>query len=259
MKFGIYIVILTLLLCVVFSSNAAVIDWNTIEVAYLFDSDFETTAVDSSQNGRDGQISGAKHVDGIFSQALEFDGIDDSVMSTGYFGVGGTEPRTTVFWFKGSDIRPHTYIRWGRNAGGEKYNIRANVTGQTCRLRVEVNGGYSIGDDNICDDNWHHLAVVFPEGSDSVMDHNLYVDGRLQNNEVLEKNMNTDGNTLEVDIGGKGTSREFTLGLVDEFAIFNVGLTVEQIDEIRNKGFSRILSVNPKGKLTTSWGIIKKY
>ena len=35
------------------------------------------------------------------------------------------------------------------------------------------------------------------------MDHNLYVDGRLQNNEVLEKNMNTDGNTLEVDIGGE--------------------------------------------------------
>ena len=58
---------------------------------------------------------------------------------------------------------------------------------------------------------------------------------------------------------GKGTSREFTLGLVDEFAIFNVGLTVEQIDEIRNKGFGHILSVNPKGKLTTSWGIIKKY
>ena len=46
-------------------SHSAVIDKATVEVAYLFDEGKGNVAKDISGNGRDGDISGAKHVKGV--------------------------------------------------------------------------------------------------------------------------------------------------------------------------------------------------
>lgn len=145
------------------------IDPRTVELLLLFDESKGDVAGDSSGNGRDGAITGAKWVDGKFGKALEFDGVDDKVVTTGYFGVGGKDPRTTVFWWKGSDAIQHSWVKWGINSTGQKYYIRGDITvaGKTT-LRVEVEGGQSYGSTNVCDGEWHHLAVVFPDGSDSV-------------------------------------------------------------------------------------------
>lgn len=238
---------------------AAVIDADTIELAYLFDEGEGDVAKDASRNGRDGAISGAKYVKGKFGTCLEYDGVDDNLIPTDYFGVGGTEPRTTVFWFKAGGTRDHSWVKWGRNAGGEKYYIRAHPSGQECFLRVEVNGGQNYGADDVCDGEWHHCAVVFPEGADSVQDHDLYVDGELQTKRGNDKAMNTDGETQAVNIGARITGHQFMLGLLDELAIFNVDLSETQINAIRKNGLKGSLSVDPQGKLTTSWAMIKTY
>ncbi len=56
-------------------------------------------------------------------------------------------------------------------------------------------------------------------------------------------------------------SGEYYNGLIDEFAIFNVALTEDDIKTIMDKGLARALgiaAVSPSGKLTATWGSIKK-
>ena len=238
-------------------SSAVVIDRDTIEFAYLFDEGKGDIAEDLSENGRDGEITGAKYVDGVFGKCLQYDGVDDNLIVPDFTGVNGLQPRTTVFWFKSEGTRDHSWVKWGANRAGEKYYIRAHPRGGGCNLRIEVSGGQNFGADNVCDGEWHHCAVVFPEGSDSVKDHDLYVDGILQTKEGNDQEMNTDGNTVLVNIGARLTGHTFLLGLLDEVAIFNTDLSLEQIDTIMNNGLEGALGVDPQGKLATNWARIK--
>lgn len=239
--------------------QAAIIDQDSIEFAFLFDEGSGNIAKDASNNERNADIFGAQYVNGRFGKALQFDGVDDYLLVPDFTGVGALEPRSTVFWFKAEGTRDHSWLKWGRNAGGEKYYIRAHVSGDQCYLRIEVNGGQNYGADDVCDGQWHHCAVVFPEGSSAVKDHDLYVDGKKQTKAGTEKEMNTDGATVPINIGSRLTGHSFILGLMDEVAIFNVDLTESQINAIREDGLDGALSVNPEGKLATSWANIKTY
>ncbi len=103
------------------------------------------------------------------------------------------------------------------------------------------------------------LALVFPEGADSVQDHDLYVDGKLQEKIGNDVEMNTNGEAQEINIGARLTGHNFLFGLLDELAIFSVGLDADQINAIRENGLHNTVSVDPQGKLATSWAKIKKY
>lgn len=251
------IIILTVSIASV--SHAAALEKDTLEVAYLFDGNSADVVKDISGNDRHGALTGAKRVEGVFGKGLEYDGSDDNVIVTGYNGIGGTEPRTTVFWFKSTTVRDHSWVKWGVNVAGQKYYIRAHIRGNECNLRVEVNGGNNFGTDNVCDGEWHHCAVVFPIGSDAVKDHDLYVDGKLQEKEGTEHVMNTNVDTQAVNMGARLANHTFMLGSFDEVAIFNVALDLKQIDAIRETGLQTALGVDPQEKLTTRWAMIKKY
>jgi hypothetical protein len=241
-------------------SDAAIIDKKTVELAFLFDEKPGKTVKDSSGNGHDGTVvSGPKWVKGKFGNCLEYDGKDDNIIVEGYFGVGGQEPRTTVFWFKAGDTREHSWVKWGPNVDTQKYYVRAHLRGADCNLRVEVAGGQNYGADNVCDGEWHHCAVVFPKGSDSVQDHDLYVDGKLQSKEGGDKPMDTDIKQVEVNMGDFLAHHAFMFGLFDEVAIFNVELSKKQIDAIRTDGLAAALSIEPRGKLATKWATVKVY
>ena len=240
-------------------SWAAPLDPQTVVFAYLFDEGRGNVATDISGNGRDGDISGAKYVEGVFGTCLDYDGKDDNLVVTGYTGISGTEPRTTVFWFKAGDVREHSWVKWGLNATGTKYYVRAHLRGGDCNLRVEVSGGQNYGADNVCDEEWHHMAVVFPEGSEAVKDHDLYVDGELQSKEGTDQVMDTDGEGQEVNMGDFLLHHEFMFGLFDEVALFNVALTENEINIIRESGLQAALGVEPDGKLATRWAMLKRY
>ncbi len=240
-------------------SHARVISDDNVEVVYLFDEGDGDVAIDSSPNGRDGTIVGAQYVNGVYGTALQYDGVDDNLIITGYAGVGGVDPRTTLFWFKSEGTRDHSWVKWGPNASGEKYYIRGHVTGQECYLRIEVNGGQNYGNTDVCDGEWHHCALVFPAGSDSVQDHHLYVDGVLQEKIGNDKEMNTNSVAQDVNIGARLTGHTFMLGFLDELAIFSTDLDADQINNIKDNGLYGSVSVDPKGKLATNWASIKKY
>ena len=255
----VWVTVLIFMMSIAGISYAAAIEADTVEVAYLLDENSGNTAKDISGNDRHGEITGAKRVEGVFGKALEYDGTDDNLIVTGYNGIGGTEPRTTVFWFKTTTVRDHSWVKWGINSPSQKYYIRAHVRGNACNLRVEVNSGNNFGTDNVCDGEWHHCAVVFPDGSDAVKDHDLYVDGKLQEKEGTEFAMDTNTDTQAVNIGARLANHTFMLGSMDEVAIFNVDLSLREIDAIRNNGLKSALGIDPQDKLATRWGMIKTY
>ena len=238
--------------------HARVVEDENVEVAYLFEKGEGDVAYDSSPNGRDGTIVGAQWVDAVYGTGLQYDGEDDNLIIDGYAGVGGTTPRTILFWFKSDSTRQHSWVKWGPNTAGAKYYIRAHPSGEQCFLRIEVNGGQNYGQDDVCDGEWHHCAVVFPDGADSVQDHDLYVDGNLQEDTGNDRVMDT-GVEQIVNVGARLTGHHFLHGIMDELAILSIELDAEQINEIKDNGLYGSVSVDPKGKLATNWASIKKY
>jgi hypothetical protein len=78
------------------------------------------------------------------------------------------------------------------------------------------------------------------------------------------------GNTVELDasrsfrIGGIATAGvtpgNFFSGSIDEVALFNEALLLEDIQELMNLGIEEALKLTPveaKGKLATTWGCIR--
>lgn len=257
-------IIVLFVIGIVAGSAHARIDPGTVELLLLLDDGAGDVARDSSVNGHDGDITGTGWTDGRFGGAIEFGGVaDDMIIVSGYFGIGGTDPRTTVFWWKSDDAASrHSWIKWGVDLAGQKYYIRGDETVAGIKtLRVEVNGGQCYGSTNVCDGEWHHLAVVFPDGADSVQDHLLYVDGVLEVNAGGDQTMDTENMTTDVRIGtqipGVG-QHEFANGIMDEIAIFSVDLTQDEINTVMTAGLAQMLAVDHVDKLSTTWGRIKE-
>lgn len=239
--------------------HARVVEDTNVEVVYLFDEGEGDVAIDSSPNGRNGTIIGAQYVNGVFGTGLQYDGVDDNLIIDDYAGVGGQDPRSILFWFKADETRQHSWVKWGPNTTGAKYYIRAHPSGEQCFLRIEVAGGQNYGNDDVCDGEWHHCAVIFPSGSDSVQDHDLYVDGNLQEKVGNDQVMDTDAQAQVVNIGARITGHHFLYGMLDELAIFSTDLDADQINNIKDNGLYGSVSVDPQDKLATSWASIKKY
>ncbi|GIX06773.1 MAG: hypothetical protein KatS3mg115_1176 [Candidatus Poribacteria bacterium] len=231
-----------------------------LEGLWLFDEGSGDIARDSSGNGRDGEILGnPAWVDGVFGMALEFDGVDDHVVISGYTGVGGNTPRTVMLWWKAYDAREHSWVKWGIVQDTRKYYVRAHLAGNTCFLRVETQGGQHYGSTDVCNGEWHHLAVVFPPDSDNVKDHLLYVDGVLEEQTAGNPvGVDTDVASQEVNIGAPLAHHVYAHGVMDEVAIYSRALSKEEIQTIMNNGFRLSLAVSPAGKLATRWAALKQ-
>lgn len=92
--------------CWLTTPNAAAIDSSNIMGMWLFNEGNGNTAEDSSGNGNDGKIHGAKWVDGKFGKALEFDGTDDWVEVAHSNTLGFTKGTsfTITVHFKGTKV-----------------------------------------------------------------------------------------------------------------------------------------------------------
>ena len=190
-----------------------------------------TTAADSSQHGRKGTLVDGlsfenNSVAGRIGKALKFEGKQGHVEIAGYKGVTGTAPRTVAAWIKTSQRRGDI-IRWGSDDAGKIFRF-GFIRG---RVGLDPSGGYLYVNDDLTDDEWHHVAVVVVEGDppnlhDSV---NLYVDGQpadIHDIGLLDLWPLDTGDDMAVTIG-----RGFT-GLIDEVRLYDRALSAEEINAL---------------------------
>ena len=240
--------------------SLAEIDPESITGMWLFDEGKGGTAADSSENGNDGEIHGAKWVDGKFGKALEFDGASNwvEVPHSNTVGFKAGVSFTITCYFKGtrvagalvgknyedtSQVVPW-YLLW--NGGGDNKVTLYLRDGASTSFRA--NGTTEIGDDK-----WHFVVGRADADAGKA---SIWIDGKME----AEADFNTkDGYGTGDGVFHVGRHYDrYTEGIIDEVALFNVALEEEDIKFLMENGLETAAAVEPVNKLTTTWGRIKQ-
>jgi len=226
--------------------SSAEFDLKTVAGMWLFDEGKGDTAVDSSENGKDGElVNGPKWTkDGKFGAALEFDGNESKGhVVVGDLGLSGAV--TLVLWANPSDA-------------ADDDRLISNISGPTnpaftTRFQsgaVEVwSSAWKPVIPEFDDNEWGHYAFVF-DGEGNVTG---YYNGK-------EGDTVADSYTFtEIGIGANFLDQwgQYFSGQFDEIAFFSVALTADDIKILVTKGLKSALAVYPAGKLATTWSNIK--
>jgi len=97
---------------------------------------------------------------------------------------------------------------------------------------------------------WHFVASVY-DGKDLVQ----YVDGKQDIK--MAGGGNFDSVAMVFRIGQAQTGLISMNGTIDEVAVFDTALSVEDLEAIRTKGIAGALAVSPSGKLGATWASLK--
>jgi len=233
------------------------IDPDKAVAIWLFDEGEDEITKDSSDNGNDGEFVGnPKWVKGKFGNALSFNGAGDVVRISDFGMVVPTSEITIVAWAKveatkeqdlftfeplqplGGRITIH--MPW---AGIIEWQYGTPWTWKvTTPLPKDAVG------------NWKHWAFVASVSEEFMK---IYEDGsEIKNLQKWGVPSNFKQCSANWHIGGR-LSSSFE-GEIDEAAVFNVVLTENDINSIRNEGLeTAILAVFPSDKLATVWGRVK--
>jgi len=244
------------------AQSSAKIDPETCVGAWFFDDGKGDTARDLSGKGNDGLlISKPKWVEGKFGRALEFDG-SNYVEVPHADSLTMTNEITVAFWFRTDKKMPAFGDR--QAVVGKhylEYEVGIYPNGGVHTYTSNGAGGYdeginvSKGGGDWTLKEWYHLAWTL-DGKHEI----VYVNG-INIGEFNKPNEGTRPGPHTLDIGRRqGGSLPFE-GVVDEVAVFNAVLSEEDILDCMDKGLERALgfsAIEPSGKLTTTWGQIKK-
>ena len=226
--------------------SSAELDLKTVVGMWLFDEGKGDTAVDSSENGNDGElVNGPKWIkDGQFGAALEFDGNESKGhVVVGNLGLSGAV--TLILWAKPSDA-------------ADDDRLISNLSGPT-------NPAFSIRFQSGAVDIWGRAwKPVIPKFDDNQWGHYAFVlDG--EGNATGYYNGKEEDTVVDTyiftDIGIGATFLhqwgQYFSGQFDEIAFFDVALTEDDIKILMTRGLKSALAVYPAGKLATTWGNIK--
>lgn len=238
--------------------SSARIDPETLVGVWLFDEDGGDTARDASGNGNDGTlVKNPEWVEGKFGSALEFDGTN---------GVEIANPEnfefltwTYVLWFRaaaGGDF-PNLIGRQFANAHG--WTIHLDPGGATFRIRIDTDGGINqvrTVPTFVRDEEWHHGAITQDDDNKTL---EMYINGVKGDLNYAGEYENS-GGFLKIGSPAVGAVN-LNDGAIDEVGIFDVILEEEDILDIMTDGLDAavgLLPVSPSGRLTSTWGCIKK-
>jgi hypothetical protein len=204
------------------------------------------TEKDLSQYGNDGVLIGsAKWIDGRFGKGVELPAIEDGIEIQHSDSLNwGDGPVTLEFW-----IKPYKGFNGGLDKGtGTCYILGAH--GLQLRLGKSGTGTLLQSKSELAVNEWSHIAAIKDEG-----EMEIYINGELdaegQTGEV------TVNNEQSLFIGNRPQFAEGIEGIVDEIRIWRRALSEDEIRRYMEMGKEQFIAVNPKAKLTETWGSIK--
>ena len=225
---------------------------------YSFD---DGTAKDCVGNNN-GKIEGnVKVVQGKFKNALSFDGQGAYVNlgDTANFPSGSDE-RTVAFWTLLRGQKVHMYfMSWGSHTDGAFFGPRTDGAGNIS-LMVHNGGAYEdIDSDTPLSEvleEWSHLVFTY----DGATTAEIYLNGFLIYSQDAGGVLNT-STGHDAYIGGRNVGG-YEYGVdatIDEVYIWDRALSEDEIDSLFKQHVGKPpLPVEPMGKLSTLWGIIKR-
>jgi len=247
-----------------------------IVAAWPFDGD-----LDDDIEGNDGEFIGAPakdkpvYVDGQFGRAIEFDGIDDYIEIPDDESFHLPDGLTVAAWINVNVAGDHAAICWkGEMVGwGANFSWRVCTTSDTgmtwgrCSTGSEnyfATGGVLPGTGQ-----WIHVAMTCMS-PDAPTNQRAYVNGE-DVTDVTDQAGNLtaqppflifEGEPVIIgvgrSIGGDVGNDTYFNGLIDDLGIWDRGLTVEEIEDVMNRGLPSRFSVDANGKMATTWGRIKR-
>lgn len=233
-------------LCVVINSLSAELLDDAAGI-WLFDEGKGGVAADTSGNGNDGEVSGARWAEGKFGGALEFEPPH----------VVRVEPSDSLNFKDQMTIATWVYMNKGVSDTAIRRNGSYLLEVQSATERVP--GGYVFGiwsgggftggvwgKTVVEPEKWYHIVGLY-DGSEM----KLYVDGTLEAAVKQGGDVDQAGELLFGTFGG-----EKFIGRLDEVIFFNRGITEAEIAELM-KGVEAVLPVSPQGMLTTTWSQLK--
>jgi len=223
---------------------------------WLFDEGAGKTVKDSSGNGNDGEIIGDLNwVDGKFGKALEFPG--ESMNLVQIPDSDSLNPTTGI-----------TISAWGwlADTGGNRRFLQKSTAGSDNQYRLllewgtfKFDAGPGVSPKEITTpifstEEWHHVVGTY-NGKESA----IYIDGE----KVVSQNASGEmtPSTGPIFLGAKWNDPahpgDYWKGKIDEVAVFNRGLTEDEIKSLMD-GFGKVFfAVEPKDKLAVRWGALK--
>ncbi len=245
------------------------IDPADIAAVWLFDDGSGDILTDSGGQATDGTIEGATWTTGARGGGLRFDGVDDIVRipDSDLINVtnGPWTDRTITAIFKVdvasiADRKQVIFEEGGRTRGIVIYVHGGNVyVGAWNRAEYNWDGAWPSVP--IQSDVWYHVGLVIRDGGNVVEPDKfeMWFNGEKVASEPGGQMFNhgddigiggTSTNVVFHDDDGSGTDRDWFAGVIDEIRIFNASPSAAELTAF-------VVSVEPRGKLTTMWGEIK--
>ncbi len=229
----------------------ALCDAQDLVLHLSFDEMEGEVAKDLSEFGNDATFKGSpKLIEGVFGQALEFDG-KTSGQIPDHSSLDIVDAITIELWalVKGGEA-----IQSGVEKGSAwisgLYNLAPLYNGGTILQFFDLPD--VCNDDNIGpsiqDGEWHFLVGIWD--GDDIM---LYIDGELEADMPCKGELKPNNDPLF--IGARGGSGRFLTGALDEIKIYNYALTKEEM--LRDMAEPVSLYVDLHDRLTTVWASLK--
>ncbi|MCG8450630.1 MAG: hypothetical protein MI725_13760 [Pirellulales bacterium] len=203
----------------------------------------------------EGNINSAPtEVPGIFGNALSLDGTDDSVRSSGQAPMIEGEQRTITAWINadvGASSDYRTIMGFGKDNGAfHRFNFQLD-TG-TSELRLNTAHGVNVkpsGGPALNDGQWHHVAVVLPDGHNNTLgDVLFYIDGVEYSGTTTNgagTAIRTHGGVhTQVTVGATRQNWGYWLGELDDVALWGSPLSAAEIKAMYNVGNTPGLSLD---------------
>jgi len=234
------------------------IDLKTAAALWLFDEGKGKEVQDISGNENNGTFGGdPKWVKGKFGSAISFNGSADHIAVLDSESLDLPDAWSITAWAFVNKAESNYGHIVGKRSAATNYAFRVNQTGISWESYFWKGAWMGLwGQGVVKKDEWHYMTAVY-DGKNIIT---IYEDAIQIGSGAVGGPPPVDDNQVRIAAGWVGDNSELLNGILDEVAIFNVALNVEQIEELMNEGIVKALqmvSVEPSGKLATCWGNAK--